>query len=183
MNINLLEALAQVPDFRAPRGRRYPLRFILLLVIMGTMSDCFGYKALEDFGRRHHQALVESLELPPMGFPSDSTFRRVMMGIDFHQLAQVFTNWLCDWMPTQEHDWLGVDGKSIKGTVSNYNQSYQDFVNVVSVFSSRTGIAIALEQFRNKESSEIAVVQSLLSALKLEGVVFTFDSLHCQKKL
>lgn len=106
-----------------------------------------------------------------------------MMGMDFTQLAQVFTNWLGDWMPTQEQDWLGVDGKSIKATVSNYDKAYQDFVNVVSVFSSRQGIAIALEQFRNKESSEIAVVQALLTTLQLEGVVFTFDSLHCQKKL
>jgi len=183
MKINLLEALAQVPDFRAPRGRRYPLQLILLLVIMGTISDCLGYRALEDFARRHHEALVERLKLPPMRFPSDSTFRRVMMGIDFTQLAQVFTNWIGDWMPTQEHDWLGVDGKSIKATVTNYDKAYQDFVNVVSVFSSRQGIAIALQQFRNKESSEIAVVQALLTTLQLEGVVFTFDSLHCQKKL
>lgn len=183
MKINLLEALAQVPDFRAPRGRRYPLQLILLLVIMATISDCLGYRALEDFACRHHEALVERLKLPPMRFPSDSTFRRVMMGIDFTQLAQVFTNWIGDWMPTQEHDWLGVDGKSIKATVTNYDQAYQDFVNVVSVFSSRQGIAIALQQFRNKESSEIAVVQALLTTLQLEGVVFTFDSLHCQKKL
>jgi hypothetical protein len=183
MKINLLEALVQVPDFRALRGRRYPLRLILLLVIMGTLSDCLGYRALEDFARRHNKALVESLELPPMRFPSDSTFRRVMMEIDFTQLAKVFTNWVGNWMPTHEQDWLGVDGKSIKATVSNYDKAYQDFVNVVSVFSSRQGVAIALEQFRNKESSEIAVVQALLATLQLKGVVFTFDSLHCQKKL
>jgi hypothetical protein len=183
MKINLLEALAQVPDFRAPRGRRYPLQLILLLVIMGTLSNCLGYQALEDFARRHHQALVERLKLPSMRFPSDSTFRRVMMGIDFTKLAKVFTNWTRDWMPSAENDWLGVDGKSIKATVSNYDKAYQDFVNVVSVFSSRQGIALTLEQFRNKESSEIAVVQALLATLQLEGVVFTFDSLHCQKKL
>ena len=104
MNINLLEALAQVPDFRAPRGRRYSLQLILLLVIMGTLSNCLGYQALEDFARRHHAVLVERLKLPPTRFPSDSTFRRVMMGIDFTQLAQVFTNWVRNWMPSQEND-------------------------------------------------------------------------------
>ena len=183
MKSNLLDTLDQLPDCRAPRGKRYPLWLILLLVIMATMSDCYGYRALEDFARRHHQALLESLELPPMGFPSDSTFRRVMMSIDFTQLAQVLTNWIRDRMPTQEGDWLGVDGKSIKGTLNNYAQAYQDFVSVVSVFSSRCGVALALEQFRNKESSEIDVVQLLLANLELTGVVFTFDALHCQKKL
>jgi len=192
MKANLLEALTQVQDFRAPRGRRYPLWLLLLLVIMGTMSGCLGYRALEDFARRHHEALVASLQLPPTRFPSDSTFRRVMMGIDFTDLAYVFNNWANDWMPTQTQDWLGVDGKSIKATVSNYDKAYQDFINVVSVFNTRYGVAIAkrcceaqiaLQQFHNKESSEIAVVQALLATLKLQGVIFTFDSLHCQKKL
>ncbi|NEO38347.1 MAG: ISAs1 family transposase [Moorea sp. SIOASIH] len=118
-----------------------------------------------------------------MGFPSDSTFRRVMMSIDFTQLAQVLTNWIRDAVPTQEGDWLGVDGKSIKGTVNNYAQAYQDFVSVVSVFSSRCGVALALEQFRNKESSEIDVVQLLLANLGIEGVILSFDALHCKKKL
>ncbi len=183
MKANLLEALTQVQDFRASRGRRYPLCLLLLLVIMGTMSGCLGYRALEDFARRHHQALVARLQLPATRFPSDSTFRRVMMGIDFTDLAKVFKNWVNDWMPTQAQDWLGVDGKSIKATLSNYGQAYQDFINVVSVFNTRCGVAIALQQFHNKDSSEIAVVQALLATLKLQGVVFTFDSLHCQKKL
>ena len=127
MKANLLEALTQVQDFRAPRGRRYPLWLLLLLVIMGTMSGCLGYRALEDFARRHHESLVVSLQLPPTRFPSDSTFRRVMMGIDFTDLAKVFNNWANDWMPTQTQDGLGVDGKSIKATVSNYDKANPRF--------------------------------------------------------
>ena len=53
MGVNLIEALSQVKDFRAARGQRYPLWLVLLLVIMGTMSGCRGYGALEEFGRRH----------------------------------------------------------------------------------------------------------------------------------
>ncbi len=136
-------------DFRAPRGQRYPLWLLLLLVIMGTLSGCLGYRALEDFSRRHHDGLVASLNLPATRFPSDSTFRRVMMGIDFTNLAKVFNNWVQDWMPTQEQDWLGVDGKSIKANLSNYDKAYQDFINVVSVFSTRYQVAIALQEFHN----------------------------------
>lgn len=65
MKANLLEALTQVQDFRAARGQRYPLWLLLLLVIMGTISGCLGYRALEDFARRHHDALVVTLQLPP----------------------------------------------------------------------------------------------------------------------
>jgi hypothetical protein len=181
--MNLKDALAQIPDFRSARGQRYPLQLILLLVIMGTLSNCIGYKALEDFSRRHHQALVEQLDLAPMRFPSDSTFRRIMMGIDFSLLAKVFHRWATSVIPNQPQQWLAVDGKTLKATVSNHDNSYQDFISVVSVFQTHPGIARAVDSFHNKENSEIAVVQALLATLQLESVVFTFDSLHCQKKL
>ncbi|NES64119.1 MAG: transposase family protein [Okeania sp. SIO2D1] len=45
----MLQILAQLPDFRAARGRRYPLWLVLLLVIMGTMSGCFSYCAERRF--------------------------------------------------------------------------------------------------------------------------------------
>ena len=35
----------------------------------------------------------------------------------------------------------------------------------------------------NKGESEINVVRELIELLDLTGVVFTFDALHCQKKL
>ena len=35
----------------------------------------------------------------------------------------------------------------------------------------------------NKHESEINLVRDLIKLLDLTGVVFTFDALHCQKKL
>jgi DDE_Tnp_1-associated len=183
MAANLIEALSQVKDFRAARGQRYPLWLVLLLVIMGTISGCTGYGALEEFACRHHQALVERLSVPSRRWPSDSTFRRIMMNIDFEELARVFNQWAKNYVPLEQSQWLAVDGKSIKGTVNNYDNAYQNFVCVVSVFSSNQGLTVGLRQFDNKNTSEIAVVQALLAALDLTGVVLTFDALHCQKKL
>lgn len=57
MGANLIESLQSIRDFRAAQGRRYSLWLILLLIIMGTLSGCRGYQALEDFGVRHYQAL------------------------------------------------------------------------------------------------------------------------------
>lgn len=49
MAANLIQSLQEIRDFRASQGKRYPLWLILLLVIMGTLSGCRGYQALEDF--------------------------------------------------------------------------------------------------------------------------------------
>lgn len=183
MEANLIDRLCQVKDFRQARGQRYPLWLVLLLVIMGTMSGCTGYSALEDFAQRHYQALVERLSLPYQRLPSDSTFRRLMSLIDFSELARVFNQWAKDNVTLSESEWLAIDGKSIKGTVTNSNNAYQNFVMVVSVFSTNQGLTVSLRQFQNQDNSEIGVVQAILSALDLSNVVFSFDALHCQKKL
>jgi predicted transposase YbfD/YdcC len=56
-------------------------------------------------------------------------------------------------------------------------------VSIVSVFASKRGLVVGMQKFENKKESEIGIVQELIAALDLTDVVFTFDSLHCQKKL
>lgn len=51
----------------------------------------------------------------------------------------------------------------------------------MSVYSQQQGVVVALQQFENHEMSEIKVVQTLIETLNLQGVVFSFDALHCQK--
>jgi hypothetical protein len=48
---------------------------LLLLVVMGTMSGCFGYRALADFVASHQAALLERIELPHKRLLSDSKIR------------------------------------------------------------------------------------------------------------
>jgi hypothetical protein len=76
---------------------------------------------------------------------------------------------------------MAIDGKSIKGTVTEPRTAYQNFVFLVSVYSHQQGVVLATQQFESKHNSELKVVQTILEALELEGVVFTMDALHCQK--
>ncbi|MEH2240151.1 hypothetical protein [Nostoc sp.] len=78
---------------------------------------------------------------------------------------------------------MSADGKSIKDAVQNYNSSSQNFVSIVSVFASTRGLILDIKKLDNKEEGEIQVVQNLITALDIECAVFSFDWLHCQKKL
>ena len=182
METTLIDNLKTVEDYRALRGRRYPLWLLLLCVILGTLSECYGYAALEDFCVRHYAALSERLGIRAKRLPSDSTFRRLFEQLDFHRLSECFNQWSVQTLKLETQEWLAVDGKSIKGTVQAHDSSYQNFVNVVSVYSQQQGVVVALQQFENAQDSEIKVVEALLSSLKLTNVVFSFDALHCQKK-
>lgn len=182
MGASLIQSLQSMRDFRAAQGRRYPLWLILLLSIMGTMSGCRSYNALEDFGVRHYETLCEKLGLTVNRLPSDTTLRRVLQKLDFALLAQEFEQWAKDYIEVEPREWVAIDGKSIKSTVDRENSDYQNFVTLVSVYSQQQGVVLASAAFEHKSSSELKVVQSLLEALHLQDIVVTLDALHCQKK-
>ena len=107
--MSLIAHLKSIPDFRTEP--RYPLWVILLLVIMGTMSGCEGYRALADFVARHQSSLIEVLELPYQRLPCFSTLRRIMVRVDFAALVLAFNAWARESFPTVEQEQMATDGK------------------------------------------------------------------------
>jgi hypothetical protein len=96
-------------------------------------------------------------------------------------LAQQFEQWVNSAFNIEPGEWVAVDGKSIKGTVTAPGTAYQNFISLVSLYSSQQGIVFASQQFESNQTNELKVVQTMLETLHLEGVVFSMDALHCQK--
>ncbi len=74
-----------------------------------------------------------------------------------------------------------MTARALKELSQHQARRTQNFVNLVSVYSSQLGVVLASQQFESKKSSELKVVQTMIEASHLEGVVFTMDALHCQK--
>lgn len=178
--MSLIHHLQQVRDYRTQPV--YPLWVILVLVVMGTMSGCHGYRPLAAFVSRHQPVLLELLELPHSRLPSLSTLRRIMVRLDFNALSAAFNAWAMESLGTDLKGQMATDGKSIKASLSDYDKSYQDFVSLVSLFSVEQGQVAALSPMRNGQISENVVVQELLEQLGLSGVCISLDALHTQKK-
>lgn len=179
---SLIDYLKEVPDERNPHGRRHPLWLILIIVIMGIMSGYWGYRELGRFVERHRRELIKLFQVSRAEMPSYSTIRRVMMQIDYEQLSLVFNNWASQYTHHHKGQWIALDGKSLKNTVTDSHGSQQNFVTMVSAFSHQRGEILGLKVMENKNQSEIHVVRDLIELLDLSGVVFTMDALHCQKK-
>jgi hypothetical protein len=177
--MSLIDHLKQIRDFRT--RAHYPLWVVLVLILMGTMSGCLGYRALEDFVERHQAALLVVLELPHKRLPSYSTLRRVMVRVDFTALTQAFNAWATETFPVQPGASIPIDGKSIKASVVEYDSAYQDFASVVSAFCTQSGVVIGLQSMQHRSASEINTVQTLLKVLKVQEVCFSMDALHTQK--
>ena len=60
-NLDLISFLQAIPDPRMRRGVRIPSWYLLLMAVLGILSDCKSLRDLERFASRHHSVLIESL--------------------------------------------------------------------------------------------------------------------------
>jgi predicted transposase YbfD/YdcC len=179
---SLIEELKKVKDFRRSQGKRYPLWLIFLIIILGTMQGYLGYRALGDFAKFNQGLIVKKFNIFSKKVPSYSTMRRVLMGVDWLQLQQLFNQWSANFYESDDFsDWVCLDGKSLKSTVQNYEKHCQNFVVMVSLYSQINGVVLGVKRFENKHSSEIQEAQELIRDCSLKNKVFTLDALHCQK--
>jgi hypothetical protein len=101
---------------------------------------------------------------------------------DFASIQAAFHKWAQNYVSIQAGEWIAIDGKSIRSTVSDYSNKYQNFVSLVSLFCSKREQVLHVEKLENKKDSEGQTVEDLLEILDLKDVVFTMDALHCKKK-
>jgi hypothetical protein len=179
---SILYHLSKVSDKRRGAGRRHSQEIVLLIVLMAVMSGYSGYRAIGDFIERNRTDLLAYLQPVKDRLPTFFTVRRVLMNIDFNEFSQQFYQWTKHYSDIQSGEWVSIDGKAIGGTAKNGVNGYQDFVNLVSIFTSRQKMVLANAKVINSKESEIPVVRQLVEALHLKDVVFTLDALHCQKK-
>lgn len=179
---SIIDYLSQVEDNRRGAGQRHSHELILVIVLMSMMSGYYGYRAIGDFIERNRSCLISQLKPKKDRLPSFYTIRRVLIGLNFESFSHQFHEWSKAYVSIEAGEWLSIDGKAIGGTVKDYSTSYQNFINLVSVFVSRKKMVLTNGEVYNSKESEIPVVRQLIEALDLKDVVFSIDALHCQKK-
>ena len=104
------------------------------------------------------------------------------MHLHLSELSAILTTWHQVLAQDEAfYKWLHLDGKAIKGTLENYEERNQDFINVVSLFYAPAKAVIAAESFHNKQESEIKVAREMIRKVSVKHAVFTADALHAQK--
>ncbi|AFZ43378.1 transposase IS4 family protein [Halothece sp. PCC 7418] len=180
---SLISFLKQVKDWRDSSGKRYPLWWILLIVILGLMVGCLSYRDLSAFAKNHHDYLLRLAKNTHLKVPSYSTIRRIMMGIENDNLIPIFNQWATQLSSKEEiPDWIAIDGKSIKSTLTDTYGNKQNFASIVSWFSQENGLVLALEKLENKKTSEIHCVREMVDNTPLFNKILTLDAVHCQKE-
>ena len=115
---DLISFLKAIPDGRYRRGVRYPQWYLLLVTVLGILSDCRSSRDLEAFAKRHREALNQALGLNFKRWPTDATFLYLFNKAHLEQFGEVLQAWMISQVPggATALDQLVCDGKTLKGS-------------------------------------------------------------------
>jgi predicted transposase YbfD/YdcC len=169
----------QWADPRKPKGKRYHLLTLLVIILLAKLCGKDRPMEIADWAKNHTGELVEMLKLDRSWMPHHNTIRRVFQDIisaaEFDRLAQTYHQ--------QEQcgrgSVLSMDGKALRGTrLPGHERSEQ----VLSVYNGCEQLVLAQASVATKEN-EIPVARQLLQQVTLKDKIVTADALHTQREV
>lgn len=177
----IITFLDDLKDHRRSQGQRYELKFILLFSIMAILRNAKSYRDIARFMKKHHARLSKDFGLAWKKAPSYTTVRNIIQGTDKQGLEVCFRAYSKSLLEPVEGSLVGVavDGKVLRGSYDHFQD--KKAAQILSFFETQSELILAHEKIDVK-TNEIPVAQALIPQLELEGIVYTLDALHCQKK-
>lgn len=178
----IITFLDDLKDHRRSQGQRYELRFIVLFSIMAILSNAKSYRDIARFIEKRFRYLQKDFGLKWNKNPAYTTVRNIIQGIDKQELELCFRAYAQSLLAGNGNGnsvGVAVDGKVLRGSYDHFQD--KKAVQVLSFFDTQSELILAHETIDVK-TNEIPVAQALIPQLGLEGVVYTLDALHCQKK-
>ena len=139
----IIEKVKLVKDFRQAQGKRHELWVVLTLIILALIKGNVTYKDIANFIKDEEYKLCKLLEIHREKLPSYSTIKRVIMGVDPKEIDIFFESISekLSWKKNEE-DWIAIDRKSLKNTLTNHENDQQNMLVMVSAFSQETKLVI-----------------------------------------
>jgi predicted transposase YbfD/YdcC len=181
---SLVDALADVPDFRQAQGRRYELLPILLLSCVALLCGYSSQSAIAEWCRNYGARWIEKLGFKHGRGPSQSTLHRIFLGIDHRKLEAAITRWsqavLQAFTPPSNDslEGIAIDGKTARGSSK---QGAHD-AHLLASLSHSLGVVLSQVGVEDK-TNEITKVDQLIESLVLTGKVITTDALLTQRAI
>jgi predicted transposase YbfD/YdcC len=173
---SLYDRVRHLTDPRKPRGKRYHLVTLLVIILLAKLCGQDTPVEIADWACNHAEELTRMLKLKRSWMPHHNTIRRVfhhiLDGAEFERLVQDYQ---------QKHagggEQLAMDGKTLRGT-RIADQKPAD--HVLSVYDVQAQRVVAQEAIDQKEN-EIVAAPKALEQVAIEGKIITADAMHTQR--
>jgi len=188
---SLYQAFENVKDGRGRKGTRYPLAFILTLIMLGKMAGETGIEGIIDWVHMRKEKLKKMLHWPKR-FPSHKAYDYALSKCDHQEVAKAIAQVIlharsverCGDEPSRLQAELvhgeenlihtAVDGKVMRGTLK-HGRDDQPPVHLLTFYECKSGIV--LDQFSvEKKENEYSRCLAILHPLLVKGRILTTDA-------
>ena len=185
----LMVLCRQIPDWRAKKGRDYPLHCLLAIMVMATLSGIVrGQRDLAAFAAKLTQFQLRALgsyrkRSGARDYPKETTFQRILAKLDAEAFERILIEWEIQRAGQEtSDDQIAIDGKAQRGSTPHVEDEQK--AQLVSAQSQPSGRVLGTVAVEHK-SNEIPAARKLLEKLgPLDGKLLMLDALHpCQQTL
>jgi predicted transposase YbfD/YdcC len=180
----LLEVLAQIPDPRWFRGRRFSLVFVLAVAVACVLAGAASFREIGDHAADLPQEVLARLGGRPHPLrrvivaPSEKRIRTLIQSLDARRLDEVTGDWLRALADAGRLEHLltaiAIDGKWLRG-IGDGQQ-----VKLFAAMLHERKVIIAQHAIP-EDTNEITQVRALLDPVDLHNAVVTGDAAHAQR--
>src|SRR5580704_6527796 len=179
----LLAVLALVPDPRRPRGRRFPLVFVLAVAAACTLAGAKTFREIGDQAADLSQKVLRDLGGKPHPLrrkviaPSETRIRTLLHLTDTEILEEITGRWLRDLAAAGRLDGLltaiAIDGKWLRGVLDGQVKLFAAMLHTEKTVIAQHRIP--------DDTTETTQVRELLEHVDLDGAVVTADAASAQR--
>jgi DDE family transposase len=177
--MSLLAHLAQVPDPRDPKGRRFSHVALLASACAAILCGAKSFDAIAQWARLQDLALMHRL-----GFtrtpPTAGAYRYLFLLLDVAAFEEALRRWAEPLLPAAAEQLrpAALDGKTARGSRRGAGAA----VHLLSLFDQPTG-GVLKQSAVGDRTNEHKAALALLEGLVLEGRLVTGDAMFCQREV
>lgn len=166
-------------DTRKPKGLRYPLALVLLLIVLAKICGEDRPSGIADWAKHRTDVLVELLKLKRKTMPHHSTYRRILADVVcVEEVEHIHQSFLSGKKSFGKQVLISIDGKVLRGTL----EDGQNGTYLLAAYLPAEGIVL-MEVAIEGKGSEIPAAPKVLKSIDLREKVVIGDALHTQKEL
>lgn len=170
-----IETFSLLQDNRVDRTKKYPLIYIILIVLFGIAAGAVSWRGLVLVAQLNKKWISNFIKIDCV--PSKDTIARVMRSIDPVKLNECFVNWVTASLPSLDGMTVPIDGKTVRSAFTTGMEKSP--LHMVSAWCTELGVCLGQVK-TDEKSNEITAIPILLEMLNAKGAVVTMDAMGCQ---
>jgi len=176
---SLYAKFRELEDKRKPKGLRYRLETILVVMVLAKLCGEDKPSAIAEWAKHRTEMLCEALKLERKTMPHHSTYRRITQEvICVEELEQILSEQWSSKRFFGKQVLLAIDGKVLRGTLDEA----QDGVYLLAAYLPGERLVLMEVELAGK-GSEIPAAPKLLQSIDLREKVVMGDAMHTQREV